>query len=115
MVPAMRQWFNDNFTKEKYKAYLDALDNLHPGAIEYRIAETPIFADKVFREKMLSACESIVDIIVRDDFKQLTARAVPGDVKVPNENDHSDFIAFDFGICENEQGELEPQLIEMQG
>jgi hypothetical protein len=34
---------------------------------------------------------------------------------VPNENDHADFIAFDFGICENEKGELEPQLIEMQG
>jgi hypothetical protein len=34
---------------------------------------------------------------------------------VPNENAHTHFIAFDFGICENEQGELEPQLIEMQG
>ncbi len=34
---------------------------------------------------------------------------------VPGENSHSHFIAFDFGICENEKGELEPQLIEMQG
>ena len=34
---------------------------------------------------------------------------------MPNENDHTDFIAFDFGICENEVGEVEPQLIEMQG
>jgi hypothetical protein len=34
---------------------------------------------------------------------------------VPNENDHSHFIAFDFGICINEDGEYEPQLIEMQG
>ena len=28
---------------------------------------------------------------------------------------HSHFIAFDFGICINEEGEYEPQLIEMQG
>jgi hypothetical protein len=34
---------------------------------------------------------------------------------VANENNHSHFICFDFGICENESGELEPQLIEMQG
>ena len=34
---------------------------------------------------------------------------------MPNENDHTHFIAFDFGICENAAGELEPQLIEMQG
>jgi len=34
---------------------------------------------------------------------------------VPGESDHSHFIAFDFGICINEEGEYEPQLIEMQG
>ncbi|MFX6031762.1 hypothetical protein ABTE99_19500, partial [Acinetobacter baumannii] len=33
----------------------------------------------------------------------------------PDETPFSHFIAFDFGICENENGELEPQLIEMQG
>jgi hypothetical protein len=34
---------------------------------------------------------------------------------VPNENDHSHFIVFDFGICISDKGEYEPQLIEMQG
>lgn len=115
MVPAMRQWFNKNFTREKYKAYLDELNALHPGAIEFRIAETPVFVDKIFTGKMLSACESIVDVITQFNFKSLTAHAIPADVKVPGENDYADFIAFDFGICENENGELEPQLIEMQG
>ncbi len=28
---------------------------------------------------------------------------------------HAQFIVFDFGICENEKGGYEPQLIEMQG
>lgn len=115
MVPSMRQWFNENFTTEKYKAYLDELDAAHPGAIEFRIAETPIFVDKVFSDKMLSACESIVDVITQYNFGSLTAHAIPDDIKVPNENDYSHFIAFDFGVCENADGELEPQLIEMQG
>lgn len=115
MVPSMRQWFNENFTEEKYKRYLDELNAPHPGAIEFRIAETPVFVDKSFTNKMLSACESIVDVITGYNFKSLTSHAIPEDIKVPNENDYSDFIAFDFGICENENGELEPQLIEMQG
>ncbi|MBG9377924.1 hypothetical protein I5907_16910 [Panacibacter sp. DH6] len=115
MVPSMRQWFNENFTTEKYQAYLDALNASHPGDIEFRIAETPVFVDKVFTEKMLAACESIVDVITQFNFKTLTAHAIPAEIKVPGENDYSDFIAFDFGICENEAGELEPQLIEMQG
>ncbi|CAN5827425.1 hypothetical protein BH10BAC2_BH10BAC2_49120 [soil metagenome] len=115
MVPSMRQWFNENFTAEKYKAYLDELNAPHPGAIGFRIAETPIFVDKIFSSKMLSACESIVDVITQYNFGSLTSHAIPEDIKVPNENGYSHFIAFDFGVCENADGELEPQLIEMQG
>jgi glutathionylspermidine synthase len=64
---------------------------------------------------MISACESIVDVIASPSFKEESARAIPEGLNVPGETDHTHFIAFDFGICENEQGELEPQLIEMQG
>ncbi|MEP6846862.1 MAG: hypothetical protein ABI861_12700, partial [Panacibacter sp.] len=115
MVPAMRQWFNENFTEAKYKAFLEELNAPHPGALEFRVAETPIFVDKVFTGKMLSACESIVDVITQYNFNSLTGHAIPEDIKVPGENEHSHFIAFDFGVCENADGELEPQLIEMQG
>ena len=34
---------------------------------------------------------------------------------MPGSTNFSQFIAFDFGICVNEEGEYEPQLIEMQG
>jgi len=115
MVPSMRAWFNENFTQEKYKAYIKELSEAYPGALEFRVAETPVFVDKAFTQKMLSACESIVDVIVQPGFKLLTANAVPAHIKVPNENEYSHFIAFDFGICENAEGRLEPQLIEMQG
>lgn len=115
MVPSLRADYNKNFTKEAYGNFLKDIDSFHPGAIEFRLAETPIFVPKDFTNKLIGACESIVDIIIRPDFKELTARAIPDNVKVPNENDYTDCIAFDFGICENENGELEPQLIEMQG
>lgn len=115
MKTEMRKWYNENFTKERYDAYMDELNSLFPGHHTFRVAETPVFIDKAFKEKMLSACESIVDVIVKPDFKKITANAIPSEIKVPNENDYTDFIAFDFGVCENEKGELEPQLIEMQG
>ncbi|MEI9946060.1 MAG: hypothetical protein WDN26_17790 [Chitinophagaceae bacterium] len=115
MVPAVRSAFNKNFSVQKYEAFLHELHNVHPGAIEFRVAETPVFVPKDFTKKMLDACESIVDIIVDPKFKELTNHAIPKNVKVPGENDHSHFIAFDFGICVNAEGEYEPQLIEMQG
>ena len=115
MVPAIRKAYNQAFSPAAYQAYLHDLNNLHPGALEFRVAETPVFIDKGFKEKVLDACEAIVDVICQPDFMAKSAIAIPANVNVPNETGHSHFIAFDFGICENEAGELEPQLIEMQG
>ena len=115
MVPAIRKAFNEAFTQQAYQDFLKDLNSKHPGTIEFRVAETPIFVDKAFTKKMIDACESIVDVIVTPDFKQLTARSIPKGESVPGENSMSHMIAFDFGICINDKHELEPQLIEMQG
>ena len=90
MVPSIRKHFNETFTPEKYAAYLADLDSKHPGAIEFRVAETPVFIDRVFKEKVLAACESIVDLITQYNFKTLTSHAIPDEVRVPNENEPSD-------------------------
>ena len=115
MIKELRHKFNASFTKKKYDAYMAKIEGLHPGSLDFRNAETPIFIPKAFTQKMLDACEDIIDVIVDPKFKEITERGIPDNVKVPNEKSHSHFIAFDFGICENEEGELEPQLIEMQG
>ncbi len=115
MQPAIRKHFNETFTKEKYEAYLQELNEAYPGGIEFRVAETAIYVPKDFTQKLLDACESIIDIIVDPKFKELTNNAIPKNLKVPGEENHSHFIAFDFGVCINEAGEYEPQLIEMQG
>ncbi|MEJ8843833.1 hypothetical protein WG954_15690 [Lacibacter sp. H375] len=115
MIPSIRKAFNGSFTIEKYEAFLKDLHSKHPGDIEFRVSETPVFVDKAFKQKMIDACESIVDVICSEKFLAMTERAIPAGEKVPSENKQSHMIAFDFGVCMNEKGELEPQLIEMQG
>jgi hypothetical protein len=58
-----------------------------------------VFIPKDFTQKILDACESIVDIITNSEYKQLTKNAIPAHLQVPGENEHSHFIAFDFGVC----------------
>ena len=115
MIPSIRKSFNEKFTIDKYNAFLHAIKSKYPNSIEFRLAETPVFIDKAFKEKMLATCDSIIDVIIDPNFKSLTKDAVPKDLIVPNENNFSNFIAFDFGICTNEKEEFEPQLVEMQG
>ena len=107
MVPDLRQAFNEAFTRAEYDAFLTDLNSKHPGAIEFRIAETPIFIPKAFGRKIIDACESITDLITDPDFKKITESGIPKDENVPGENGLPQMIAFDFGICINAAGELE--------
>ncbi|MHA4810729.1 hypothetical protein ACX0G9_21665 [Flavitalea flava] len=116
MVPALRKAFNEAWSSSLYETFLKDLHSNYPGAIAFRIAETPVFIPKTFAAKLIDAGETIIDLITDPGFKRLTDRAIPPEDNVPNENGHSHFLAFDFGVCIDETtGEMQPQLIEMQG
>ncbi len=115
MIPELRKQYNVEFTQEKYADFLKELHAVHPGQLDFRVAETPIFVPKDFTEKALAACESIIDAILLPEYKEWSNRAIPKGLSLPNEDAHPQCIAFDFGICTGANGELEPQLIEMQG
>src|ERR1700742_992751 len=115
MVPALRQEFNKNFTRQHYEQFLADLNSRYPGAIEFRIAETPVFIPKNFSAQLVDACEHIIDVILEPRFKEWTDRSIPETDRVAGENDHPHFLVFDFGVCDDGEGGYQPQLIEMQG
>ena len=115
MVTAVRNQYNKEFTPQKYNDFVTELGNVYPGHLDFRVAETPVFIPKEFTEKMMQTCNNIVQIISSSDYKKESDKAIPPPLMVPNENEKPHFIAFDFAICKNESGELEPQLIELQG
>ena len=115
MVPSLRKLYNQDFTPEKYHAFLQEMNTRYPGQLDFRVAETPVFIPQDFIRQALEACESIIDVVTEPRYHQLSERAIPEHLRVPNEDSYPHFIAFDFGICTNAEGGLEPQLIEMQG
>jgi hypothetical protein len=115
MIANLRNTYNASYTKEKYDEFLKALDHEFPGAIDFRVAETPVFIDDVIARSMKDCCEYIIDFIKSDHFLNKTDRAIPNNECIPNEGKQTHFIAFDFGICQKEDGSLYPALIEMQG
>ncbi len=114
MIPEVRSAYNKAFSESKYKSFLADLDRVYNHAITFRIAETPVFVGREFKNKLIKASDDIVDFLVQEDVRQLTASAIPENLKVPNETDHTLFLALDFAVV-SEGGELEPRLIEMQG
>ena len=115
MVPEQRNTFNQNFTEHKYEQLLSALNKGFETAIDFRVAETPVFLDAACNRQMLDTCDYIIDTITHSSFTAKTNAAIPAGKNVPNQTAHPHFLAFDFGICMSEQNKPVPQLIEMQG
>lgn len=115
MISSVRHQYNSQFSEEKYLLFLADLDQSFHHKITFRVAESPLFIDTAFKKKLFKASNGIVDFIVRDDFKKITERAIPKKLVVPNETDHTLFLALDFAIVKDKNDELQPQLIEMQG
>ena len=121
MIQSVRQRYNKIFSPELYRAFLDRMEIDLPGQLDFRLAESPIFVPKLLTNKLLKASDDIIDVITRDDFRALTEKAIPDSQRVPNEPvdgpaAHTQFLALDFAVCRNPStGELEPQLIELQG
>jgi hypothetical protein len=114
MIESRRAQFNTEFSIEKYQSFLDDLAADFNYAPTFRVAETPFFIPNELKKQLEEACAEVCDFIRKPDFKELTQRAIDLNTSVPNEDAHTQFMAIDFGICE-ENGRILPKLIEVQG
>ena len=114
MIQSFREQFNASFTPEKYDAFLKDIASDFNFAPTFRIAETPFFIPEELKKQIQQGCEEVISFIKKSDFKSLTQRSIDLNTSVPNEDAHSQFLAIDFGVCE-ENGKIVPKLIEIQG
>ncbi len=113
MIPEYRKQFNAHYTSEKYQQVKDILAERAGIEAQFRVSESPIFLTNEFKNKLDDACNSIIAQIKNMPDEELQ-KAIPDNCRVPNDTQHTHFLAIDFGICKNEKGEIEPQLIELQ-
>nr|WP_314835828.1 hypothetical protein [uncultured Flavobacterium sp.] len=114
MIPKYRELFNAQFTDKKYQEFKDDIASDFDYAPTFRLGETPFFISNELKKQLTEGCNEVIALIQKDDFKELTNKALELNIKVPNEDEHTAFLAIDFGICE-EDGVVIPKLIEVQG
>lgn len=114
MISKYRQLFNDSFSEEKYQEFKDDIASDFDYMPTFRMAESPFFISNELKAQLLEGCQEVINLIQKDSFKELTNKSLELNSKVPNEDEHTTFLAIDFGICE-EDGNVIPKLIEVQG
>ncbi|SEA28429.1 hypothetical protein SAMN05192529_11298 [Arachidicoccus rhizosphaerae] len=117
MLLSPRHAFNLEFNEAKYQDYLNQIKADFPGALDFRVAETPVFVATSFLQKMRQTCDYIISQVKAADFMAKTDQAIPKGRRVSGSEGRPHFLIFDFGICEDgaNPGDFFPQLVEMQG
>ena len=115
MLEPLRSDFNARFTPEKYQALLARLNEATRSKIDFRICETPCFMPGALMEQMASIGADLTHQLVDSpEYMQASYAAVPEAYRVPNESLHPHFMTVDFGLVRDEDGVLQPKLVELQ-
>ena len=115
MIPSLRKHFNANFTPEKYRSFLQRIDDACGAHVQFRLSETPCFFPKSLLEEMASDGKELIrQLVDSPEYRAKSDEAVPAEFKVPNEAPHPMFVQVDFGLVRDANGELVPKLVELQ-
>ncbi len=115
MISELRKKYNSEFSEEKYQKFLHDINTFTEYPADFRVAETPIFISKDFKEEILNAVGQITAYLTSDEYKKISLNAIPAGLDVPNDPGYSSLLALDFAICRDSNGKFIPQLIELQG
>ncbi|MEP7271371.1 MAG: hypothetical protein ABI882_07685 [Acidobacteriota bacterium] len=115
MIPHWRARFNTQFTDEKYRAFVKALEDEVSTRIEFRPCETPVFLPRDLLDEMVAAGKEIISQLSTEEYLRASDRALPPAFTALNEGNHPDFIQVDFAVTRDSEGRLTPKLIELQG
>lgn len=113
MIQKYRERFNGEFSQEKYAQVLEKLEQEGRTVPLFRVSESPVFLTQEFQQDLYSACEDIISQI-KEMSAETLSKAIPEKYQVPNDTAQPHFFTIDFGICEDENGKVVPQLIELQ-
>jgi hypothetical protein len=114
MIKQLRDKYNNDYRIERYDDFLKSCNDDAGYVIPFRIAETPIFADKSFKEKVLNAGDEILNQV--DDIKNNDEiyKLIPDKYLVNGQEGDIEIVALDFAIIKENEN-LDIRLIELQG
>ncbi|HLP28859.1 MAG TPA: hypothetical protein VK147_09470, partial [Candidatus Didemnitutus sp.] len=115
MRPDLQRAFIGRVTDVSYDLFRKELQASLGMEIAFRICEMPIFVSHDFRRDLESAAVEIIQQCIRPTYLAKTDRTLTPETTVRNENDRPLFSVVDFAVCQNEQGDWVPKLIELQG
>jgi len=115
MIPFLRKQFNASFTPAKYHAFLRRIDDACGAHVQFRLSETPCFFAKSLLDQMAENGKNLIRQLVESpEYRARSDASIPAEFRVANEPPRPLFVQVDFGLVRDQNGELQPKLVELQ-
>jgi len=115
MDPSLRERFNAAWSEGLYRAVREDLERRLSCRVPFRVAETPLFFPKDFRERFTRAANEIVAQLSDPRWIASQEEAVPKAYAAPRRPALPQVAQVDFAIVREKDGALGPRLVELQG
>jgi hypothetical protein len=110
MIPELRRQFNERYTPERYRRFLQMLDEGCGTHVKFRNCETPFFLPRSLMDRMERDGRELIQQLMTPEYLKRSDATIPTEYHVPNQDARPLFIQVDFGLTES----LEPKLVEIQ-
>lgn len=110
-----RIWFNANWTPERYRRFLDRMNEVCGAKVPYRQCETPCFFERDLLDRLGHIGSELIQQLTTPEYHRISEAALPERYCVPNEAPHPMFVQADFGLIREVDGSLTAKLVEIQG
>ncbi|MGA2414360.1 MAG: hypothetical protein ABSF59_07920 [Candidatus Sulfotelmatobacter sp.] len=115
MIAPLRKQFNASFTAEKYRAFLESIDDASGTHVQFRLSETPCFFPQPLLDRMAEDGKELIRQLVENpEYLARSEDSIPAEYRVANEPPQPLFVQVDFGLVLDANGELQPKLVELQ-
>lgn len=115
MNAGLRAKVNAAFSQELYEALLAHLGQQLGEAVDFRVAESPVFVEADLRDQLVAACNDICAQLLTPEYFAASTAAIPPHQFVPGNDAKPTVMIIDFAVCKQPDGRLYPQVIELQG
>ncbi|MBA4304147.1 MAG: hypothetical protein C0424_07965 [Sphingobacteriaceae bacterium] len=115
MINNLRQAINAQYSDTLYEQLLLSLAEKLGEAVDFRVAESPVFVGAELRDQLVEACELIGQAIMDPAYLEQSKKGIPAHQWVPGDDSRPTLLITDFAICMDDSGKLYPQVIELQG
>ncbi len=114
MIPEIREAFNESFQQAYHDALHTEIQAAYGEPCAFRISESPVFINRELKKKVFDVCDAILKQLDELDFEAVKHRFMPKGLHSASHAGYPHFLGIDFGLCTDDNGNIVPQLIELQ-